>query len=100
MGLLTTIAFGAVIVISAIVIFGILYLSIEIQKKITARRLKYLIKNEKRFDGAAMGTVHTKEGKSVKVDILKAGEENRFAELTVTGKSTAFTLRNGRKLKV
>ena len=100
MGLFTALAAAAFIVVTVAVILGIIYMSIETQKKIKARTLKKIIKNEKRLDGAALGKVHSKDRKSVKGDVLKAGEDSRFAELTVTGKSTAFLLRNGQTIKV
>lgn len=100
MGLFTALATATFIVVTVAVILGILYISVETKKKIKARTLKALIKNEKRLDGAALGKVHSKDKKSVKVDVLKAGEDTRFAELTVTGKSTAFLLRDGQTIKV
>lgn len=86
-------------VLSAVVILGILYLSVQIDRKISARRLKDYIRNEKRLDGATMAVIHGKEGKTVRADVLNADGE-KFAELTVTGKSTSFLLRDGRKLKI
>ena len=101
MGLLTGILLGGtLLVLSVIVVLGIIYLRLETKTKIKAGTIKDYIKNEKRLDGAAMGIVHSREKGSVKVDVLKAGADSRFAELTITGKSTSFFLRNDRKIKV
>ena len=89
MGLFTALA---ITIVSLVILAGIIYLSLQISNKITGARLKKLIRNEKRLDGAVKAIVHSKEGKTVKADILNASGE-KFAELTVTGKSTAFTLR-------
>lgn len=91
---------GAFAVLSLVVVLGIIFLRVETQIKIKIKELKKLLKNEKHLDGAAMATVHDKEKKSLKLDVLKAGADTRFAEVTVTGKSTSFFLRNGRKIKV
>ena len=99
MALLGAAGVALFIVVAAAMILGILYLTIEISKKITARRLKNYIRNEQRLEGAARAVIHDKDGKSVKVTVLNEND-TAFAELTVTGKSTSFLLRDGRTIKV
>lgn len=89
----------AAVVISCVIIAGIIYIAIKMERKITRRNIKKLVRNHDRLNEANRVVCRSKEGNVVKLDVLRCDRE-KFAELTVTGSSSAFTVREGTEMKV
>lgn len=89
----------AAVVISCIVIAGIIYLVLKVEAKLTKRNIKKLIKNNDRLNEANRVVCKSREGNTVKLDVLR-GDREKFAELTVTGTSAARNVRPDMELKI
>ena len=89
----------AAVVVSCVIIAGIIYISIKIERKITRRNIKKLVRNNDRLSEASRVVCRSREGNVVKLDVLR-GEDEKFGELTLTGTSSAFNVRPGKQIVI
>ena len=89
----------AAVVVSCVVIAGIIYITMKIERKITRRNIKKLVKNNDRLSEANKVICRSREGNVVKLDVLR-GEDEKFGELTVTGTASAFNVRPGKQIVI
>ena len=89
----------AAVVISCVVIAGIIYMTVKMERKITRRNIRKLTRNHERLNEANRVICRSREGNVVKLDVLR-GDREKFAELTVTGTAAAHNVKPGLEMRV